>query len=78
MNEEHKLQRLINNLKRRDEESYNSINSYSAWDGVLSIEQRLALTEGRTMDALMALTIVAKYIIEKEKSEQLRRNPTEG
>jgi hypothetical protein len=77
MTEEHKLQKLVNNLKRRDEESYNSINRYSAWDGVLSIEQRLALTEGRAMDALMAITILSKYIIEKE-DERLRRNPTEG
>ena len=51
---------LANNLKERDKRTLEDINSY--YGGGMTIENRIALADGRAIDALAALLQVLAYL----------------
>ena len=62
----HKLERMMETLEARDK---NAVADMTRLFGPgPGIEQRLQLADGRAMDALKAILIIAEYIIEKEKA----------
>ena len=64
----HKLQELVDNLKRRDKDAVESMTGWMG-DG-MTIEKRIALADGRAMDALMAISSLASYIMEQEAAQE--------
>lgn len=63
---EHRLEKLVKNLERRDQDLVRRIDQYSAYSGYMSLEQRLEIADARASDALMAVAVLAKYIQSKE------------
>ena len=51
---------LANNLKERDKRTLEDINSY--YGGGMTIENRIALADGRATDALAAMLRVLAYL----------------
>ena len=64
MSEIHKLQQMLDNLIERDKERLEQINSY--FGAGMTLENRLILANERVVDALSAVSILARYIMEKE------------
>ncbi len=65
MADKHKLEELIENLQVRDNLMLSEINGM--FGGGMTLENRLALADARATDALAALCVLARYIVELEK-----------
>ncbi len=66
MTDKHKLEELIENLQRRDNLMLSEINGM--FGGGMTLENRLALADARATDALAALCVLARHIVELEKN----------
>ena len=66
MTDKHKLEQLIDSLMERDRLDVSMIEN--TWNsGGWTIENRIELADSRAKDALMAVMVLARYIMEKEK-----------
>lgn len=71
---QHELQQLIDNLRARDANMLNDINSM--FGGGMTLENRLVLADSRAVDALAALCALARYVMTLEqKIERLQAAP---
>jgi hypothetical protein len=59
---------IAENLKRRDDEQIEKMNSWCG--GGPTLENRLELAQGRALDALIALNQVLRYLDEIESREK--------
>jgi hypothetical protein len=66
MNNIEKLRIIIDNIRSRDKKQVDEINS-SGCANVL--EARLALADGRAVDALYGVIVLAEMLLEKEKAD---------
>lgn len=62
--EKHKLQQLIDNLIERDKRMLDEMNSM--FGGGPTLENQLVLANARAEDALSALCLLARYVMERE------------
>lgn len=62
----HELQELLNALQERDNNAVSEINETF---GGKTIEAQIDLANGRAIDALGAVAVLAKYIMKKERTE---------
>ena len=65
MEQKHDLLQLIDNLRDRDANMLSDINGL--YGGGMTIENRIALADARATDALAALCVMARYVIELEQ-----------
>lgn len=65
MDENHELQRLIDNLKERDRAMLDEMDSM--FGGGPTLENRLVLANARATDALSALCLLARYVMDNEQ-----------
>jgi hypothetical protein len=67
----HELEELVDHLRTRDENMLSEINGM--FGGGMNIENRIALADARATDALSALCVVIRYVIELEKKLEAAR-----
>ncbi len=65
MADKHKLEELIENLQARDNLTLSEINGM--FGGGMTIDNRIALADARATDALAAVCVLARHIVELEK-----------
>lgn len=61
----HELENLIELIHERDLENLEEINGF--YSSGMTIENRIRLADRRAVDALAAITILARYIIKSEE-----------
>ena len=72
MPEKHELQQLIDNLRERDKNMLEEINGM--FGSGMTIENRLALADARATDALAALCVLARYVMDREQESATPAN----
>ena len=62
--EKHRLLTMIDNLIERDRNMLNDMRGFFGHG--MTLENRLILADARAQDALLAVSAIAKYIVEAE------------
>jgi hypothetical protein len=71
----HELEKLIDMIYKRDENAVRELNENAFYNGGVRIEERIMLADGRAHDALLAVRVIANYIMRKELGASLPEPP---